>query len=102
MTTLAENECLIDAARDWLADARRHRPLLRGAGRGARPLSRRLLAAGRRRRRGSAEGRVFVDKHGFNIFKLPLIARLFPEARILCRAPRPARHRAQLLRHRFR
>ena len=26
---------------------------------------------------------MFVDKHGFNIFKLPLIARLFPDARVL-------------------
>lgn len=28
-------------------------------------------------------GRVFIDKNPFNTFKLPLIARLFPEARIL-------------------
>ncbi|MBS0332889.1 MAG: sulfotransferase [Proteobacteria bacterium] len=29
------------------------------------------------------EGKVFVDKHPFNTFKLPLIARLFPDAKVL-------------------
>ncbi|THD71072.1 tetratricopeptide repeat-containing sulfotransferase family protein [Phenylobacterium sp.] len=29
------------------------------------------------------EGKLFVDKHPLNTFKLPLIARLFPQARIL-------------------
>ena len=42
--------------------------------------------------RGGAavEGRVFVDKHPLNTLKLPLIARLFPDAKILfaCRDPR--------------
>jgi tetratricopeptide (TPR) repeat protein len=42
--------------------------------------------------RGGAavKGKVFIDKHPLNTLKLPLIARLFPEAKILfaCRDPR--------------
>jgi Flp pilus assembly protein TadD len=36
------------------------------------------------------DGRIFIDKYPLNTLKLPLIARLFPEARILfaCRDPR--------------
>ncbi|MCX7057143.1 MAG: sulfotransferase [Proteobacteria bacterium] len=36
------------------------------------------------------EGKVFIDKHPLNTLKLPLIARLFPDAKILfaCRDPR--------------
>lgn len=48
-------------------------------------------------------GKVFVDKHPFNTLKLPLIARLFPRAKILfaCRDPRDVvlscfRHRFQM------
>ncbi len=48
-------------------------------------------------------GKVFVDKHPFNTVKLPLIARLFPRAKILfaCRDPRDVvlscfRHRFQM------
>ena len=48
-------------------------------------------------------GKVFVDKHPLNTLKLPLIARLFPRAKILfaCRDPRDVvlscfRHRFQM------
>ena len=48
-------------------------------------------------------GKVFVDKHPLNTLKLPLIARLFPHAKILfaCRDPRDVmlscfRHRFQM------
>jgi hypothetical protein len=48
-------------------------------------------------------GKMFVDKHPFNTLKLPLIARLFPQAKILfaCRDPRDVvlscfRHRFQM------
>lgn len=82
VTILAETECLIDAARDWLGDAE---DIVRFCAAPDEELDRyrdaywrRVAAAG-----VAAEGRVFVDKHGFNIFKLPLIARLFPEARII-------------------
>lgn len=47
-------------------------------------------------------GRVFVDKNPLNTLKLPLIARLFPQARILvaCRDPRDVV--LSCFRHRFR
>ena len=32
---------------------------------------------------GDVDGRIFVDMNPFNGIKLPIIARLFPEARIL-------------------
>ena len=48
-------------------------------------------------------GKMFVDKHPLNTLKLPLIARLFPRAKILfaCRDPRDVvlscfRHRFQM------
>jgi hypothetical protein len=79
---LADTEGLIDAARDWMADADKfaafcalpddaldaYRDLYwtRVAGAGADPA-----------------GRIFVDRNAFNLFKLPLIARLFPGARVL-------------------
>jgi tetratricopeptide (TPR) repeat protein len=88
---LADTECLIDAARDWMADgdkfaafcdlpdddldSYRDRYWQRVAAAGADP-----------------KGRVFIDRNAFNIFKLPLIARLFPDARVLVarRDPRDA------------
>jgi tetratricopeptide (TPR) repeat protein len=47
-------------------------------------------------------GKMFVDKHPLNTLKLPLIARLFPDARILfaCRDPRDIV--LSCFRHRFR
>jgi tetratricopeptide (TPR) repeat protein len=47
-------------------------------------------------------GKVFVDKHPLNTLKLPLIARLFPDAKILlaCRDPRDIV--LSCFRHRFR
>jgi tetratricopeptide (TPR) repeat protein len=82
VTALAETECLIDAARDWLADAGDIARFCAAPDEALDPYRaaywRRVAAAG-----ADPAGRVFVDKHGFNIFKLPLIARLFPEARII-------------------
>ena len=79
---LADAEGLIDAARDWMADAAKfaafcdlpdddldsYRDLY----------WQRVAEAG-----GDPAGHVFVDRNAFNIFKLPLIARLFPDARVL-------------------
>lgn len=47
-------------------------------------------------------GKIFVDKHPLNTLKLPLIARLFPDAKILfaCRDPRDIV--LSCFRHRFR
>jgi tetratricopeptide (TPR) repeat protein len=82
VTTLAETECLIDAARDWLTDASDIARFCAAPDEALDPYRaaywHRVAAAG-----VDPAGRVFVDKHGFNIFKLPLIARLFPEARII-------------------
>ncbi|MDB5693817.1 MAG: hypothetical protein JWO81_2880 [Alphaproteobacteria bacterium] len=48
-----------------------------------------------------AAGRVFVDKHPFHMFKLPLIARLFPDARILFARRDPRDTVLSCFRHRF-
>ena len=42
-------------------------------------------------------GKLFIDKHPLNTLNLPLIARLFPRAKILFIVPRSARRGAQLL-----
>jgi tetratricopeptide (TPR) repeat protein len=82
VTTLGEQECLIDAARAWLGDAADIARFCRAPDEELDSWRdaywRRVAAAG-----ADPAGKVFIDKHGFNIFKLPLIARLFPEARIL-------------------
>jgi hypothetical protein len=44
---------------------------------------------------------VFVDKHPFNTFKLPLIARLFPDARVLFARRDPRDTVLSCFRHRF-
>jgi tetratricopeptide (TPR) repeat protein len=46
-------------------------------------------------------GRVFVDKHPFHSFKLPLIFRLFPDARILFARRDPRDTVLSCFRHRF-
>jgi tetratricopeptide (TPR) repeat protein len=82
VVTLAEKECLIDSARQWLADAD---DFERFCAAEDETLDSWRSAYWRRVSEAGVDpaGRVFVDKHVFNIFKLPLIARLFPEARIL-------------------
>ena len=82
VTMLADTECLIDAARDWMADA--------GTFAAFCDLPDDALDSYRDsywRRVGQAgadpAGRIFVDRNAFDIFKLPLIARLFPDARVL-------------------
>ncbi|HTU12533.1 MAG TPA: sulfotransferase [Allosphingosinicella sp.] len=91
VATLADKEALIDSARDWLADADRFARFC--------DLEDEALETYREAywRRVAEEGvdpagKVFVDRHAFNLFKLPLIARLFPDARVLVagRDPRDA------------
>lgn len=48
-----------------------------------------------------ADGRVLVDKHPFHTFKLPLIARLFPDAHILFARRDPRDTILSCFRHRF-
>lgn len=99
--TLAEKECLIDGARAALASAEKFRDFMvlpdaaldeyrsaywaRVAEQGVDPA-----------------GKVFVDKHPFHSFKLPLIARLFPDARILFAERDPRDTVLSCFRRRFR
>lgn len=77
-----ETEGLIDAARDWMADGKRFEAFCDAPDEGLEAARaaywRRVADEG-----GDLAGRVFVDAHALNAFKLPLIARLFPEARVL-------------------
>jgi tetratricopeptide (TPR) repeat protein len=88
---MAGREGLLDAARDWMADAARFEAFL-----AADDDALEDARAAYWRRVGEAgvdpAGRVFVDHNVFNLFKLPLIARLFPDARVLIarRDPRDA------------
>ncbi|HYI47494.1 MAG TPA: sulfotransferase [Allosphingosinicella sp.] len=79
---LADTECLIDAARDWMADAERFAAFCDLPERDLDPYRdaywRCVAAAG-----VDAQESIFVDSNAFNIFKLPLIARLFPDARVV-------------------
>jgi tetratricopeptide (TPR) repeat protein len=89
VVSLEENELLIDAVNEYM---QRPQDLERLAQAGIADLEflraaywRRVAVAG-----ADVAGKVFVDKHPLNTLKLPLIARLFPHARILfaCRDPR--------------
>jgi tetratricopeptide (TPR) repeat protein len=99
--SLEENELLIDSVRKYmrrpedLERLARASPAELGA---ARADYWRLVAAAG----ADAAGKVFVDKHPLNTLKLPLIARLFPTAKILfaCRDPRDIV--LSCFRHRFR
>ncbi|HEX8666956.1 MAG TPA: sulfotransferase [Allosphingosinicella sp.] len=80
--TLAEKECMIDAGRALMSSRDRFDALL------ALPDAQLEPYRAAYWKRVAEEGvdvrdKVFVDKHPFHSFKLPLIARLFPEARIL-------------------
>jgi tetratricopeptide (TPR) repeat protein len=89
--TLADRECLIDAAREWLGDAETFARFCALDDDALEPWReaywRRVAEEG-----ADPAGKVFVDRHAFNTFKLALIARLFPGARILFarRDPRDA------------
>jgi tetratricopeptide (TPR) repeat protein len=100
VTTLAEKECLIDATRDWLADADRFARFCEAEDETLEPYReaywRRVTEEG-----ADPNGRVFVDKHPFNTFKLPLIARLFPDARVLFARRDPRDIVLSCFRHRF-
>ncbi len=82
VVALEERETLIDGVRALLFDAGDLCALQDADG----PTLDALRAAYWRRVREagvSVEGRVFVDKHPLNTLKLPLIARLFPDAVVL-------------------
>lgn len=89
VASIEEHELLADAVFTYMREPLDLGPLLR-----ADPAQLRALRAdywGRARAAGlELAGKVFVDKHPLNTLKLPLIARLFPQAKILfaCRDPR--------------
>ena len=101
VTTLAEKECLIDSARDWMIDAGKFEAFLEAPD---EELERYRAAYWARVADEGVDpaGRVFVDKHPFNTFKLPLIARLFPDARVLFARRDPRDTVLSCFRHRFR
>ena len=89
VVSLEEKESLIDSVHEYMRRPEnldrlaRATPAALGAWRAA--YWSRVAAAG-----VDVADKVFVDKHPFNTLKLPLIARLFPDAKILfaCRDPR--------------
>ncbi|GAC1302669.1 MAG: sulfotransferase [Steroidobacteraceae bacterium] len=102
VVSLEEKESLIDAVRQFM---RRPEDLDRLARAPPETLESLRQAYWRRVAEAGAEvaGKIFVDKHPLNTLKLPLIAKLFPRAKILfaCRDPRDIvlscfRHRFQM------
>jgi tetratricopeptide (TPR) repeat protein len=102
VVSLEENELLIDSVREFMRRPSDLERLMRADAAALEPLRAaywRLAAdAGI-----DVSGKMFVDKHPLNTLKLPLIARLFPHAKILfaCRDPRDVvlscfRHRFQM------
>ncbi len=102
VVSLEEKESLIDSVHEFMRRPEDLDRLCR-----ASPATLEALRAAYWRRVASAgsevAGKMFVDKHPFNTLKLPLIARLFPGAKILfaCRDPRDIvlscfRHRFQM------
>lgn len=101
IVSLEENESLIDAIREFMQRPEDLDRLLRAPPSVLDALRqaywRRVAEAG-----AEVRGKVFVDKNPLNTLKLPLIARLFPKAKILfaCRDPRDVV--LSCFRHRFR
>jgi tetratricopeptide (TPR) repeat protein len=101
VVSLEENESLIDAVREFMRRPEDMRQMTL-----ATPAKLDSLRASYWRRVAEkgidVTGKVFVDKHPLNTLKLPLIAKLFPAAKILiaCRDPRDIV--LSCFRHRFR
>jgi Flp pilus assembly protein TadD len=89
VASLDEHELLTESIRHFMGDPRDLTALMQADEAELRPLRK---AYWNRVREGEIEvsGKVFVDKYPMNTLKLPLIARLFPNAKILfaCRDPR--------------
>lgn len=89
VAALEEQECLLDSVQEFL---RRPEDLMRLGDASADTLERFRAAYWRRVAAAGVDvsGKVFVDNCALNSLKLPLIARLFPGAKILfsCRDPR--------------
>jgi tetratricopeptide (TPR) repeat protein len=102
VVSLEESELLLDGVREFMKAPSDLDRLIRAESAALEPARaaywRLVAAAG-----VDVAGKVFVDKHPLNTLKLPLIARLFPRAKILfaCRDPRDVvlscfRHRFQM------
>lgn len=101
IVTLAEKECLVDGARALLADREKFAAFCAMPDAALEPY--RAAYWQRVAEQGvDAAGKVFVDKHPFHSFKLPLIARLFPDARILFAERDPRDTVLSCFRRRFR
>lgn len=89
VASLDEHELLTEAAREFTSDPGNFDALTQAS---EADLERLRRAYWDRVREGEVDvaGKVFVDKYPMNTLKLPLIARLFPRAKILfvCRDPR--------------
>lgn len=79
---LEERETLLDAQRAFLRDPRDLGRLATAGDAELAPL-REAYWARVRAEGATPEGKVFVDKHPLNTFRLPLILKLFPDAKIL-------------------
>ena len=102
VVSLEERESLLEGVREFM---RRPEDLVRLASASSEELEPLRAAYWHNVERSGVQvkDRLFVDKHPFNTLKLPLIARLFPDAKILfaCRDPRDVvmscfRHRFQM------
>ena len=89
VVSLEENELLLEGVREFM---RGPSGLDRLMSAGAAPLERLRAAYWQLVAKAGIDtaGKVFVDKHPLNTLKLPLIARLFPHAKISVRLPRSA------------
>jgi tetratricopeptide (TPR) repeat protein len=100
VVSLEEHELLIDAVGEFMQEPAELGRLVRATAIALDPLR---AAYWRRVADGGVDvtGKLFVDKYPLNILKLPLIARLFPGAKILfaCRDPRDVV--LSCFRHRF-
>lgn len=99
--TLAEKECLIDGARALLASPEKFGAFM-DLPDAALDEYRSAYWARVAEQGVDPAGKVFVDKHPFHSFKLPLIARLFPDARILFAERDPRDTVLSCFRRRFR
>ncbi len=100
VVSLEEKESLIDAVREFMRTPQDLDRLARATPGELQTLRaaywQRVAATGL-----NVQGKIFLDKHPLNTLKLPLIARLFPAAKILfaCRDPRDVV--LSCFRHRF-
>ncbi|HEY0749331.1 MAG TPA: sulfotransferase [Steroidobacteraceae bacterium] len=100
VVSLEESELLIDAVREFMRQPADLGRLMQAGDASLEPLRAAYWQAARDAG-ADVTGKVFVDKHPLNTLKLPLIARLFPAAKILfaCRDPRDVV--LSCFRHRF-